>query len=185
VTASVSGGLSPVRQVLPNGAVVIVQETAFSPAVTINFTFRAGSLDEPDDLTGLAWFLGRVIDRGTTRRSAETIAEALDDRGVALRATVNRHVVVLTCTCLSEDFAEVLDVLADVARNPAFPDQEIEKRRAEMITAIRQDLDNPGVRAAEALQQLLYGAAHPYGRPAKGTLKTVERFRRADLAARK
>jgi len=145
VTASVSGGLSPVRQVLPNGAVVIVQETAFSPAVTINFTFRAGSLDEPDDLTGLAWFLGRVIDRGTTRRSAETIAEALDDRGVALRATVNRHVVVLTCTCLSEDFAEVLDVLADVARNPAFPDQEIEKRRAEMITAIRQDLDNPGV----------------------------------------
>jgi zinc protease len=181
MTASVSSGLAPVRHVLSNGAVVIVQETAFAPAVTINFGFRAGSLDEPDDLPGLAWFLGRVIDRGTARRSADAIAEALDDRGVALRTTVNRHVVVLTCTCLSEDFADVLDVLADVGRSPAFPPDQIDKRRAETITSIRQDQDNPGVRASEALQQLLYGAAHPYGRPAKGTIETVERFRREHL----
>ena len=51
VTTATSG-LSPVRHVLPNGAVVIVQETAFSPAVTISMAFRAGSLNEPDDLTG-------------------------------------------------------------------------------------------------------------------------------------
>ena len=64
-----------------------------------------------------------------------------------------------------------------------FPEDEIEKRRAETITAIRQDLDNPGIRASEALQALLYGASHPYGRPAKGTVESVERIRRADLAA--
>src|SRR3954470_1239962 len=155
--ATVTSGLAPVRQVLENGAVVVVQETAFSPAVTINLAFRAGSLDEPDDLPGLAWFVSRVIDRGTAARSADAIAEALDDRGVALRAATNRHVLTLTCTCLSEDFADILAVLADVARNPEFPPAEIEKRRAETITAIRQDQDNPGVRAAEALQQLLYG----------------------------
>jgi zinc protease len=183
VTASVTSGLSPIRHVLPNGAVLIVQETAFSPAVTINLTFRAGSLDEPDDLPGLAWFLARVIDRGTATRSADAIAEALDDRGIALKASTNRHVMTLACTCLSEDFADVLDVLADVARNPVFPEDEIEKRRAETITAIRQDQDNPGVRAAEALQQLLYGSSHPYGRPAKGTIDSVERFRREHLAA--
>ena len=174
-------GLSPVRHVLPNGAVVIVQETAFSPAVTISMAFRAGSLNEPDDLTGLAWFLARVIDRGTTTRSAEAIGEALDDRGVALRVTTNRHVIALACTCLSEDFNDVLAVVADVARNPIFPDDEIEKRRSEVITAIRQDLDNPGIRAAEALQGLLYGPSHPYGRPAKGAVDTVERIRREHL----
>ena len=58
MTTAVTRGLSPVRQVLANGAVVIVQETAFSPAVTISASFRAGSLYEPDDLTGLAWLLG-------------------------------------------------------------------------------------------------------------------------------
>jgi zinc protease len=178
-----TSGLSPVRQVLPNGLVVIVQETAFSPAVTINMAFRAGSVNEPDDLTGLAFFLARVIDRGTRTRSADAIAEALDDRGVALRAAANRHVLTLSCTCLSEDFDEVLAVLADVARNPVFPAEEVEKRRQEMVTAIRQDMDNPGVRASEALQALLYGPAHPYGRPAKGSIERVERFRREDLAA--
>jgi zinc protease len=182
VTTAASG-LSPVRHVLPNGAVVIVQETAFTPAVTISLAFRAGSLNEPDDLTGLAWFLARVIDRGTTTRSADAIAEALDDRGVALKAQTNRHVITLSCTCLSEDFNDVLAVVADVARHPVFPPDEIEKRRAEMITTIRQDLDNPGIRASEALQALLYGASHPYGRPAKGTIESVERIRREDLAA--
>jgi zinc protease len=178
-----TSGLSPVRHVLPNGAVVIVQETEFSPAVTISMAFRAGSLNEPGDLTGLSWFLARVIDRGTTTRPADAIAEALDDRGVALKVQTNRHVITLSCTCLSEDFHEVLAVVADVARNPVFPPAEIEKRRAEMITAIRQDLDNPGIRASEALQVLLYGASHPYGRPAKGTVESVERIRREDLAA--
>jgi zinc protease len=178
---AIASGLSPVRHVLPNGVVVIVQETAFSPAVTITMGFRAGSVNEPDDLAGLAWFLGRVVDRGTTTRTAETIAEALDDRGVALRVVTNRHVVALSCTCLSEDFTDVLTVVADVARHPVFPVDEIEKRRAETINAIRQDMDNPGIRASEALQALLYGPAHPYGRPAKGTIEIVERFRREDL----
>jgi zinc protease len=178
-----ASGLAPVRIVLPNGLVVIVQETAFSPAVTISMAFRAGSVNEPDDQAGLAFFLARVIDRGTATRSADAIAEALDDRGVALRAATNRHVVTLSCTCLSEDFDEVLAVVADVARNPVFPPDEIEKRRQETITAIRQDLDNPGIRASEALQALLYGAGHPYGRPAKGAVETVERFRREHLVA--
>ena len=181
MTTTVQSGLTPIRQALGNGAVLIVQETAFSPAVTINMAVRAGSLEEPETLPGLAWFLGRVIDRGTGTRSALEVAEALDDRGVALRVATNRHVLSLSCTCLSEDFDAVLAVLSDVVRNPAFPPAEIEKRRAETITAIRQDLDNPGVRAAEALQTLLYGAAHPYGRPAKGSIEAAERFRRADL----
>jgi len=183
MTTAVSSGLDPYRRLLPNGAVVIVQETAFSPAVTINFGFRAGSLDEPDDRPGLAWFVGRVIDRGTASRSADDIAEVLDDRGVAVRVTTNRHVVTLSCTCLAEDFRDVLEVLADVGRNPAFPADEIEKRRAEAITVIRQDEDNTGVRASEALQLLLYGERHPYGRPAKGGIASVERFMREDLVA--
>jgi zinc protease len=181
--ATVTSGLDPLRQVLPNGAVLIVQETAFTPAVTINLAFRAGSVDEPDDRPGLAWFLSRVIDRGTTTRSADDIAEALDDRGVALKVSVNRHVVSLVCTCLTEDFHDVLAVLADVARNPTFPETEIEKRRAETITTIRQDQDNTGVRASEALQMLLYGVEHPYGRPAKGRVEIVERFTRGDLVS--
>lgn len=181
--AAVTSGLTPQRAVLANGTTVVVQETSFSPAVTFNVACRAGGLYEPDGLTGLAWFTGRVIDRGTATRSADAISETLDDRGVTLRISTSRHVMTLSCTCLSDDFADVLALVADVARNPSFHAEEIEKRRAETVTAIRQDQDNPGVRASETLQALLYGATHPYGRPAKGTAGIVEKFTRADLVA--
>jgi zinc protease len=180
---AVTSGLSPERAVLANGTTVVAQETSFSPAVTFNVAFRAGGLYEPDALTGLAWFTARVIDRGTATRSAAAISEALDDRGVTLKVSASRHVMSLSYTCLSEDFADMLALVADVARNGAFHAEEIEKRRAETVTAIRQDQDNPGVRASETLQALLYGGTHPYGRPAKGSVGTVEKFTRADLVA--
>lgn len=181
--AAVTAGLSPERAVLSNGVTVVVQETSFSPAVTLSVAVRAGGLYEPDALTGLAWFTGRVLDRGTAARSADAIAEALDDRGVTLKPSTSRHLITLSCTCLSEDFAEVLGLVADVARHAAFHAEEIEKRRAETVTSIRQDQDSPGIRASEMLQTLLYGGEHPYGRPAKGTIGTVEKFTRADLIA--
>ena len=57
------------------------------------------------------------------------------------------------------------------------------KRQADSISAIRQDEDSTSVRAVETLFEMLYGASHPYGRRAKGTVESVERITRADLVA--
>jgi zinc protease len=178
MTPTLAGSLSPVRATLDNGAVVIVQETSSTPAVAINATFLAGGLYEPPHLSGLAYLTGRVIDRGTEHRSADVIAEELDERGITLRVGTTRHTMTLSCTCLAEDFGEVLAIVMDVARRPVFPERELSKRRAEAITAVRQDEDNPGVRAAEGLSELLYGEDHPYGRRAKGGTATLERIDR-------
>jgi zinc protease len=181
--STAAAGLSPVRTVLDNGAVVIVQETAATPAVSINATFLVGSLYEPDPLTGLAYLTARVLDRGTERRSADAIAGELDHRGVSLRISATRHTMMLSCTCLAEDFEDVLSIVMDVARRPTFPEEELAKRRAESITALRQDEDNPAVCAVEMLSELLYGPAHPYGRRAKGSVETLERIDRGTMAA--
>jgi hypothetical protein len=130
-----------------------------TPAVSINAAFLAGSLYEPDDLPGLAHLTARVIDRGTTRRSAEVIAGELDERGVSLRIATTRHVMTFSSTCLAEDFADVLDIIVDVARCPTFPEVELSKRRAESITAIRQDDDNPAVQAVETFRRCPTGVA--------------------------
>jgi zinc protease len=183
MSETVTSGLSAERTILANGVTAVVQETSFSPAVTFNVVVRAGGLYEPGRLTGLAWFTGRVIDRGTATRSADAVSEALDDRGVTLKVSTNRHIMTLSCTCLSEDFAVMVALVADITRHASFQSEEIEKRRAETVTAIRQDQDNPGVRASEMVQALLYGDTHPYGRPAKGSVGTVEQFTRADLVA--
>lgn len=180
---ALASGLAPVRQTLDNGAVVIVQETSATPAVSLNATFLAGSLYEPDDLTGLAYLTARVIDRGTEHRGADVIAEELDERGVSLRITSTRHTMTLSCTCLADDFEDVLAIVTDVARRPTFPEEELAKRRAESLTALRQDEDNPSVRAVETLSELLYDARHPYGRRAKGSTETLERIDRNAIAA--
>jgi len=178
MSSTLAAGLSPVRQTLDNGAVVIVQETSAAPSVSINAAFLAGTIYEPDNLPGLAYLTSRVIDRGTTRRGAEAIAEELDERGVSLRITTTRHTMTFSSTCLAEDFAGVLDIIIDVARCATFPDAEVAKRRAEAVTAIRQDDDNPAVRAVETLSEMLYGPAHPYGRRAKGSIDSLDRITR-------
>lgn len=183
MNVTLTSGLSPVRTSFDNGAVVLVQETSLSPAVTINAAFLGGGVYEPRDLPGVAHLMGRVIDRGTTRRSAEAIAEELDDRGVSLHAGTTRHLLILSCTCLAEDFDEMLALVLDVARDPMFPDEEVAKRRAETLTAIRQDEDNPAIKAVQSFYETLYGLEHPYGRRAKGTLQSVERIDRSVLRA--
>jgi zinc protease len=181
MAVAVPRGLSPVRTVLDGGSVLIVQEASMTPAVTINATILAGGVYEPPALSGLAFLTGRVLDRGTARRPAERLAEELDDRGVALRIATARHTMAVTCTCLSEDFDDVLAIVLDTVRNPVFPEDELEKRRAETLNSLRQDEDNPAVRAVQALFELLYGTTHSYGRPAKGTIDSVERITRADV----
>jgi zinc protease len=176
-----SSGLSPLKAVLSNGAVVIAQETSMTPAVTISAVFRAGSMYEPAELAGLAYLTGRVMDRGTERRKAAAVAQELDDRGVSLKISTNRHNLAVSATCLAEDFEDVLDIVLDVARSPVFPDEEITKRRSEAITAVRQDEDNPAVRAVEGLLALLYGPSHPYGRAVKGRAEILDRITRSDI----
>lgn len=174
-------GLSPTRLALPNGVTVVAKETRKTPAVTINLAMRAGSVCDPLDAPGATYLLSRVIDRGTHTRSAATIAEELDNRGISLTITVTRHVFSFVCTCLAEDFEPVLALLGDIIRAPSIPDSELATRKGEVVTVLRQDEDNPAVRAVEAFMALLYGPEHPYGRRQKGTLESVERLTRDQL----
>jgi zinc protease len=174
-------GLAPVREVLANGVRVMAKESRTTPAVTIHAAIHAGTIYDPPAQGGVAHFIARTIDRGTTTRSADEIAEDLDSRGVSLTVSVNRHAIMLVCTCLVEDFEPILWLVADIVMSPVFPESEVATRRSELITTIRQDEDNPASVAAEALMADLYGPAHPYGRRPRGTVESVESIGRATL----
>jgi zinc protease len=176
-------GLSPTRRRLENGALVLAKASRATPAVAIAVSVPAGTAADPPELTGVAHFLSKVIDRGTASRDAEAIADLLDSRGVSLTAAAMRHALVVSCTCLSEDFPSMLALMADIVRNPSLPEHEIETRRGEIITSIRQDQDNPAMVAVEEELALLYPDGHPYGRRVKGTLESMERIDRRALEA--
>jgi zinc protease len=86
------------------------------------------------------------------------------------------------CTCLADDFEPVLALLGDVVMAPSIAEDELATRKGEVVTAIRQDEDNPAVRATETLMERLYPNGHPYGRPTKGSIAIVESLTRDQLA---
>ena len=180
-TIAVQKGLAASRDVLDNGTVVISKEAPTIPAVTIHVGVRAGSIYDPSTLVGLSHLTSRVLDRGTQEKTTDQIAEALDERGVSLTVGANRHVMNVSCTCLSEHFEEMLELVGEIVMHPAFPDREIETRKREVLSAIRQDEDNPAAVAMQGLFMMLYPDQHPYGRPSKGSVESVSRIDREEL----
>jgi zinc protease len=172
--------LNPKRVVLDNGITVIAKANHTSPTVSLLVGVRTGAYSDPPDREGTAALCARVLDRGTAKRSADVIADDLDGRGASLSVIAGRHQTALAATCLADDFEPVLSLVADVARHPAFADNEIATRRETLITAIRQEEDNPATMAGDAFVQALYGN-HPYARKVRGNVAAIEAIRRQDL----
>jgi zinc protease len=172
--------LDPLRLPLANGMTVVAKETRTTPAVTMLVGVRAGTFYDPEGKEGVAALTGRVLDRGTRTRTAAEIADELDGRGASLSVAAGRHQVTISATCLAEDFAEIFALVADVILRPAFDEREVITRRADLLTSILQDEDDPSAVAVDSLMSRLY-PNHPYGRRARGTRATVEQLTRPDL----
>jgi len=172
--------LDPLRLTLANGITVLAKETRTTPAVTMLVGVRAGAFYDSDGREGLAALTARVLDRGTRTRSAADIADELDGRGASLSVVAGRHQVTVSATCLAEDFEAIFALVSDVIQRPAFDEREVVTRRAELLTSILQDEDDPAAVAVDSLMARLY-PNHPYGRRARGTTATVEQLARMDL----
>jgi zinc protease len=172
--------LNPLRRTLANGTVVLAKENRTTPAVTLLVGVRAGAYYDADGHEGTAALVARVLDRGTISRSAADIADELDNRGAALSVVAGRHQLTISATCLAEDFDTIFAMVADILQHPLFDDREVETRRAELLTAILQDEDDPGAVAVDLAMSRLY-PHHPYGRRPRGTTASVSRVTREDL----
>ncbi|HUQ87110.1 MAG TPA: pitrilysin family protein [Vicinamibacterales bacterium] len=173
-------GLTPKRVTLENGVTILAKSNHTTPAVSILVGVRNGAYSDPPERDGTAALCARVLDRGTVAHSADEIADDLDGRGASLSVGAGRHQMAIAATCLADDFSAVLSLAADIARHPRFADKEIETRRDNLITSIRQEEDNPATMAGDAFAQALYGT-HPYARKVRGTIPGIQAIRRQDL----
>ncbi|HUU35154.1 MAG TPA: pitrilysin family protein [Vicinamibacterales bacterium] len=175
--------LAAVRRVLPNGLTVIAARNRLVPAVSVAVGVNAGAAADPAGATGTAALTARVLDKGTAAYSADAIADELDGRGASLSVGAGRQQIVVSATCLIDDLGIVLSVTCDVACRPQFPEAEVATRRAELLTAIHEATDDPGVVAVDALNAALYPGGHPLGRPVRGLAPDVAGLTRERLHA--
>ena len=166
---------------LSNGLTVLFNERPGLPLVAADLVLRSGSGANPVDKPGLASFTARMLQQGTTTRNALQIADRAADLGATLSSRASTDSSSVFTHSLTRSFPEALELLADVALHPSFPQAEIDRVRKERLAALVQEKDEPFTVATRILDAALYGPHHSYGYPEIGTEESLKAVTREDL----
>ena len=135
---------------LKNGLRVVLLENDRVPSFTLQLVVLSGGLSDPAEHKGLAQFTAALMREGTAKRTSRQIAEELDTMGASLFAASNLSGFTsnVIATGLVENLDPVLDIFADVARNPSFPKDEVEKYKTRTAAQLQQQRQSPQFLAA-------------------------------------
>ena len=143
---SLAPGLDPEtvrRTVLPNGLTVLVRRDESAPVVAIVTHVKAGYFDETDDVVGIAHVLEHMFFKGTPRRNAKQISEAIEGVGGMLHAYTSYDSTTYYAKVANIHFDRAVDTLGDMLLHSLFDPKEIEKERRVIIEEINMSLDQP------------------------------------------
>jgi len=167
---------------LANGLRLLVKEDHRLPFVEFRAVFQGGVLAETLDNNGLTQLAGKLLLKGTARRSSEDIAREIESIGGSIDSYGGNNSFGVNAEVLSTDFPTGLDLLADVLLNPVFPAPELEREREVQVAAIRDRKDHLLHSASLAMRRALFGPTG-YGLDTLGTEDSVQRLQVADLKA--
>lgn len=171
-----------VRQhTLPNGFRLVTEYMPGLKSAAIGVWITAGGRHERLEQNGIAHFLEHMAFKGTKRRTALQIAEAIEDVGGYINAYTSREVTAYYARVLENDVNLALDVIADIVLNPVFDPAEIEIERGVILQEIGQAHDTPDDVIFDWLQEESY-RDQPLGRTILGPSDRVRGFSRDDLS---
>jgi zinc protease len=169
------------RSQLSNGLKLIVANLPGRPLVSASLTLRNGASDEPAAHAGATVMAARALSEGTKRFDAIALVEASERLGASLHADAGWDAMSVGVDVPAPRLEAALELLAEMALNPTFPDSEIERLRDERLNDLLQARADPRRRADEAFADTIYEASSPYHRPSGGTRETVEQLTPARL----
>jgi len=166
-----------VEHTLSNGLRVILQRAPRVPVVYGNVALLAGCLSETAETAGLNTLLSSLLLKGTGSRSAIEIAETLEDLGASIRPGSGNNTQMLSTYCLKDDLSPVLNLLGEILRDPAFPEDALKREQAAIINRIKEAMEDPASRAFRELRHQLWGGSG-YGIPSSGSLDSLPKLSR-------
>jgi len=166
---------------LPNGFRIVTEYMPGLKSASLGVWVMAGGRHERADQNGIAHFLEHMAFKGTHRRSALQIAEAIEDVGGYINAYTSREMTAYFARILQDDVPLALDVISDIVLNPVFDEAEIEVERGVILQEIGQVLDTPDDVVFDWLQEVAY-PGQPLGRTILGPTERVSGFERSDLS---
>jgi len=166
-----------VRDVLDNGLRLLTESIPHVRSVSMGVWLTRGSRHEGEEHSGIAHFVEHMLFKGTTTRSAEDIAQAVDSVGGQMDASTGKENANYAIKVLDDHLAFAVDLLSDVVLHPRFAPDDVQREKSVVGEEIKMVDDMPDDLVHELFLQR-YWAGHPLGRPILGTTDSIEAFDR-------
>jgi zinc protease len=151
------------------------------PVVDVRLVIRGGAtLDEPAT-AGRSFLLADMLDQGTVSRSATRIADEAELIGATLETRATWDAIAIGLHVLTPRLRPAMELLADIALQPTFAEDELERRRRERMAAIMHEHAEPRILASLLFHRHAFDAASPFSAPLGGTADSIARLTRHDL----
>lgn len=170
----------PERMVMDNGMIVYFLEDHDFPLVDVRALMRVGSMYDPPDKAGLAAITAEVLRTGGSETlPGDDLDHKLEGMGASIEISVSDTEGSVSVSTLSEDIEEGLRIMADLLRNPGFPEDKIDLAKRKEYTYISSRNDELFSIMGRELPKLIFGPGHPYARHTE--YATIEAITRDDL----
>ncbi len=172
----------PERITLPNGITIFLLEDHELPMVSVAARIRTGNRLESEDKAGIASIVGEVMrSGGTTSVKGDDLDIQLDRIGASVESGIEESEGSAFASSLKENAPQVIHILADILRNPAFPQDKIDLMKTQLIDGISRRNEDKDAIASREFRRILYGKDSAYG--AQPEYATVDSITRADVVA--
>ena len=165
---------------LASGERVISERVPGVRSVAIGFWVDAGSRDEPDERAGISHFIEHLLFKGSSRYSAQDIAEVFDELGGELNAATSRETTVVFARIPDDRLEKAIDVMVDMVFRPSFTD--VDSEREVVLEEIAMVEDTPHDLVHDFAAEAVFGS-HPLGRPVIGRAEVISTVSQRALAA--
>lgn len=163
-----------------NGIRVLLLETHSLPMVQIELLVRAGSALDPPGKEGVSSLAATLLEEGTSSRNALQIADEFDAIGSDFGAAPGFDYSTFSIKILKKDLDRGLALFSDIILHPRFPDEELQRKKTEMINHLKDELDDPDQTASKAFERAVF-RNHPYGHAPEGEEKSLKTMAREDV----
>lgn len=158
---------------LDNGARLVLDQRPHAASIAVGTWVMAGSRHEDCAQAGLAHALEHMAFKGSSQRSGEEIARAIDAVGGELDAYTSREATAFYAQILPEDLALGLDLVADLALRPRLDASDWQLEAEVICHEIAQTQDTPDDILFDYFQETCY-PGHPLGRSILGSEASVQ-----------
>jgi predicted Zn-dependent peptidase len=165
---------------LPSGLTVVSETMDRVETVSFGAYVATGTRNETEAENGASHFLEHMAIKGTTRRTAAQIAEAVENVGGHINAYTAREQTAYYVKLLKEDLALGADIIGDILTHSTFAPEEFERERGVILQEIGQANDTPDDIIFDHFQETAY-PSQPMGRPVLGTEANIRGMARDQL----